>query len=129
MIDYEKLERHRLMQIDENRYVSKRMDEQEKCIVALQSLVNDLRWRMNEVCNLLQLKREEVGNTPTASCCSAHAGGYEECKPEGFAVTPDKLKSLLREECKHGITLRNCYSCHLDECQHESDGTWITKGP
>ena len=48
MIDYEKLERHRLMQMDENRYVSKRMDEQEKCIVALQSLVNDLRWRMND---------------------------------------------------------------------------------
>ena len=113
MIDYEKLERHRLMQIDENRYVSKRMDEQEKCIVALQSLVNDLRWRMNEVCTLLQLKREEVGRTPTASCCSAHAGGYE-------------------EKCEHGITPRNCYSCQVDECQHESDGhgyTGYTQGP
>jgi len=82
MSDYEKLEKHRLMQIDENRYISKRMDEHEKCIGTLQSLVNDLRWRMNEVCNLLSLKREQVGNTPTASCCSAHAGGYEECHTE-----------------------------------------------
>ena len=99
MSDYEQLERHRLMQIDENRYVSKRMDEQEKCIVALQSLVNDLRWRMNEVCNLLQLKREEVGNTPTASCCSAHVGGYEECKPQSTGY--DKIPTVSDYECQH----------------------------
>ncbi len=133
--------------------------EHEKCIGILQSQVNNLRWRMNEVCNLLSLKREEVGNTITATCCATHAGGYEECKPSKVDVdncqhtwNHGELSPTYCSKCgakpvcehvykktlsKSGMYfVKTCSKCNdqvawrtEDECQHESDGCWITKGP
>lgn len=34
------------------------IDEHKECIGVLQSLVNDLRWRMNALCNNLSLQEE-----------------------------------------------------------------------
>ena len=48
------------MQIDENRAVHRSLE--------------DLRWRVNKLCNHLHMQE------PTAACCALHAGGYEECK-------------------------------------------------
>jgi hypothetical protein len=58
MIDIEKLEDHRKYQIEENRKISRRVDEYGLIICELQGQVNDLRWRMNEVCNKLHLEEK-----------------------------------------------------------------------
>jgi len=57
------------------------MEEQEvsfeelvEIVKALQSHVNDLRWRVNKLCNHLHTQEA------AAACCALHAGGYEECK-------------------------------------------------
>ncbi len=47
-------------------YCEQEDDELEEIVKLLQSQVNDLRWRMNEVCNFLSLKFPEA-NTPPLS--------------------------------------------------------------
>jgi hypothetical protein len=51
---------HKLMEFIRNPNKAKDESENEKIISVLQSQVNDLRWRMNDVCNVLSLPTKGI---------------------------------------------------------------------
>ena len=52
----EKLEQHRLLQIDENRAVSKSFDELRTLVHENKELIDDLRERMNAISTFLSMR-------------------------------------------------------------------------
>lgn len=77
-------------------------------ISALQSEVNDLKWRMNEVCNTLSLK-EKTGWDGTLI-----REGTNPCEHDYINTTN---------------SYRRCSKCLRPECKHESDGeVYMLKG-